>query len=49
MDTANTNFVWGPVTFAIDDDAKVKRDLMEEWDQLTEENVISHLRNIWNV
>ena len=48
MDTANANYVWGPVTFEIKDDSKVKRDLMEEWDKLTEENVVSHSKKIWN-
>ena len=47
MDTTNANFVWGPVTFAIDNTNGVKRDLMEEWGKLTEENVIEYSKTIW--
>ena len=40
MDTANANFVWGSVTFSINDENGTSQDLMEDFDKLKYSDVL---------
>lgn len=48
MDNANATYVWGPVTFQIEDSSGNKKDLMEDFEKLTEDEVLTHSKTIWN-
>ena len=48
IDSANAKYVWGSVTFAIANSAGDNKDLLEEWSELTLDDVIAHSQRIWS-